>query len=62
MKQNTLSDLKLFFSYFKPHKGLFILDMCCAALIALVELAFPVLTRYTINELLPGNLYKAFFS
>ena len=56
MKQNTLSDLKLFFSYFKPHKGLFILDMCCAALIALVELAFPVLTRYTINELLPGNL------
>ena len=53
--------LPRFLSYFKPHLGLFIGDMCCAAFIAGIDLVFPVLTRYTINKLLPENLYKFFF-
>ena len=31
----------IFLSYYKPHLKLFILDMCCALGIALVDLAFP---------------------
>ena len=50
-----------FLSYFKPHWKLFVLDMLCAVFIAGVDLLFPVITRYTLNELLPSRLYKAFF-
>ena len=37
------SDLRIFLSYFKPHKKLFVLDMVCALTIALIDLAFPYL-------------------
>lgn len=50
-----------FLSYFKPHWKLFVLDMLCAVFIAGVDLLFPVITRYTLNELLPSRLYEAFF-
>ena len=33
-------------SYFKPHKKLFVLDMVCALTIALIDLAFPYLSRW----------------
>ena len=59
--QNT-SLLSIFFSYFKPHKKLFILDMSCAFLIALIDLSFPAITRYSLNELLPVSNYKAFIT
>ena len=52
----------IFLSYYKPHLGLFILDMCCALGIALVDLAFPAASRQALNELLPKNLYAAFFA
>ena len=59
MKQK--STLAVFASYYKPHLGLFVLDMVCALLIALVDLAFPYLSRYSMQELLPEKLYTAFF-
>ena len=37
--------LRIFLSYFKPHRRLFALDMTCAFLIALVDLAFPLVSR-----------------
>ena len=52
----------IFLSYYKPHLGLFILDMCCALGIALVDLAFPWASREAMNSLLPQNLYSAFFT
>ena len=52
----------IFLSYYKPHMKLFILDMCCALGIALVDLAFPWASRTALNELLPQNLFGAFFS
>ena len=52
----------IFLSYYKPHMKLFILDMCCALGIALVDLAFPAASRQALNELLPKNLYAAFFA
>ena len=53
--------LSIFFSYYKPHLSLFILDMACAVCIALVDLVFPYASRRALNELLPKNLYGAFF-
>ena len=60
MKQK--STLAVFASYYKPHLGLFVLDMVCALLIALVDLAFPYLSRYSMQKLLPEKLYTAFFT
>ena len=55
------SYLSIFLSYYKPHLGLFLLDMCCALGISLVDLAFPYPSRMALNELLPQNLFAAFF-
>ena len=60
MKQKGM--LAVFASYYKPHLGLFALDMVCALLIALVDLAFPYLSRYSLQQLLPEKLYAAFFT
>ena len=56
------SALRIFLSYFKPHQGLFILDMVCALIIALIDLAFPYISRWCMYELLPQNAYQMFFS
>jgi len=48
-------------SYYRPHRLLFALDMLCASLIAGVDLVFPMLTKYAIENLLPGRLFRFFF-
>lgn len=48
-----MNRLKRFISYYKPHLGLFSLDMICASLICAVDLAFPLLTQYIVRDLLP---------
>ncbi len=52
----------IFLSYYRPHLRLFILDMVCALGIALVDLAFPAVSREALNTLLPQSLYAAFFT
>ena len=37
--------IREFASYYKPHMRLFVLDMACALLIALVDILFQVITR-----------------
>ena len=56
------SPLVIFLSYFKPHKKLFILDVLCATLIAAIDLAFPLVTRSALYEMLPGKMYQLFFT
>ena len=56
------STLQIFFSYFKPHRKLFIMDMCCALMISLIDLAFPYVSRWCMYELLPQSAYSAFFA
>ena len=51
----------IFLSFFKPHRGLFFLDMVCALFVALVDLSYPVISRKAINTLLPSLQYKTFF-
>ena len=48
--------------YFKPHLRLFALDMFCAVVAAAVDLAFPVVSRHAMYDLLPENAYGAFFA
>ena len=48
-------------AFFKPHMGLFALDMCCAVLAAAIDLAFPLVSRYAMYELLPDKAYRIFF-
>ena len=42
--------IKKFISYYKPHIGLFTLDMLCAVTVALCNLYYPTLARKIINE------------
>ena len=53
--------LKIFLSYYGPHKHLFFLDMFCALVICLIDLAFPYLSRSALNHLLPQQEYRVFF-
>ncbi len=58
-KQGLMS---IFLSYFRPHLGLFALDMACALLISLIDLAFPYVSRMCLYELIPDSRYQAFFT
>ena len=53
-KQGLMS---IFLSYFRPHLGLFALDMACALLISLIDLAFPYVSRMCLYELIPDSRY-----
>ncbi|MCT8139140.1 ABC transporter ATP-binding protein [Anaerobacillus sp. CMMVII] len=48
--------IRRFFSYYKPHKKLFIIDFVCAVFVGLLELGFPLAVAWFIDSLLPeGN-------
>lgn len=47
--------LRRFFSYYRPYKGLFVLDFSCAVIAGLLELAFPMAVSKFIDDLLPGE-------
>jgi ATP-binding cassette, subfamily B, bacterial len=55
------SEFQIFLSYFKPHIGLFLMDMVCALAIALIDLAFPAISRWCMYTLLPQNAWKTFW-
>ena len=50
-----MSLLRQFFSYYAPHKGLFLLDFSCAVAAGLLELGFPMAVKLFVDELLPGQ-------
>lgn len=53
--------LKIFFRYIAGQKKLFIIDMICAVLVAVIDLVFPYVSRSAMNTLLPNKLYETFF-
>lgn len=61
-KDFNRSIFSIFLSYFGAHKKLFILDMFCAFAVAAVDVAFPLVSRYAMYELLPDKLYSTFFA
>ena len=56
------SPLKVFFSYYGPHKKLFTLDIIMALLGVAADLAFPWVTRQALHTLLPDKKFAAFFT
>ncbi len=42
--------LKKFIAYYKPYQGMFYLDMFCALVLSGIDLVFPILVRYLMNE------------
>ena len=54
--------LRIFASYYKPHLAIFLLDMLCALGISLVDLAFPLVSRYAMQHMLPQRLFGLFFA
>ena len=55
------SPLLIFLSYFKNHNKLFAVDILCAMGIAGIDLAFPLVTRSALYDMLPNQMYKTFF-
>ncbi|PXW63553.1 ATP-binding cassette subfamily B protein [Chelatococcus asaccharovorans] len=47
--------LRNFFSYYRPHKGLFALDFSCAVASGLLELGFPLAVKVFVDSLLPSG-------
>ena len=56
------SALQIFFSYFKPHRRLFFMDLACALMISIIDLTFPAVSRWCMYELLPESAYRTFFA
>lgn len=52
--------LREFAAYYKPHMRLFLGDMACALLIALVDVLFPVVTRRVLYTYIPGQMMRTF--
>ncbi|KSV72708.1 multidrug ABC transporter ATP-binding protein [Sinorhizobium sp. Sb3] len=47
--------LKRFFAFYRPYRGLFILDFSCAVLSGLLELGFPIAVKLFVDQLLPSQ-------
>ena len=56
------SPITIFLNYFKNHKGLFAIDVLCAVGIAAIDLMFPLVTRSALYDMLPGQMYRTFFT
>ena len=63
MKKKDFSrhPLRVFFSYFRPHRRLFAIDMGCSLLAAIIDLVFPFVSRRSMTQLLPQGLFRVFF-
>ena len=46
---------RMFLRYFKPHMKLFVIDIICAVMVALIDLAFPLVSRYAMKNMLPNK-------
>ena len=52
--------LREFAAFYKPHMGMFLLDMFCALIIALVDITFPVVTRKVLYDYIPNQALRTF--
>lgn len=54
-----MNKLKKFISYYKPYKGMFFMDMFCALVLSGIDLLFPSLIKYLMDEVYskrPANM------
>ncbi len=50
-----MKNIKYFFSFYKPHLRLFILDLICAFIVAVCNLIYPYITKDIINIYVPNK-------
>ena len=58
----TRRPLRIFLSSFRPPRGLFLLDITCAFFIAVIDLAFPLISRTAMYHWLPEKQFSIFFT
>ena len=46
-----MNTLKRFAAYYKPYKGMFFMDMFCALTLSMIDLIFPLIVRYLLNDI-----------
>lgn len=61
-KDFSRNGLMIFLSYFGPHWKPFAIDMLCSSLVAVIDLIFPIVSRRSMQTLLPEKLFGAFFA
>lgn len=54
--------LKIFAQHYKGHMGLFLLDMICALAVSAVDLLFPYISKKCMEQYLPNEMFRAFFT
>lgn len=52
-QHTTAQIIRRFISYYGPHRRLFYIDTLCALLVSLVDLAFPIILRWTTLDVFP---------
>ena len=61
-KDYSKNGLSVFLSYFRPHWKPFLIDMLCATFVAVIDLIFPIVSRRSMQTLLPERMFSAFFA
>ncbi len=46
-----MNTLEKFISYYKPYKKMFFMDMFCALILSLIDLSFPIIVKYLLNDI-----------
>lgn len=49
----AMKTLKYFLSYYRPYRGMFFMDLFCASVISLVDIAYPLIFNFCVTGLLP---------
>lgn len=50
-----MKTIKKFISYYRPYKGMFFMDMFCALVLSAIDLVFPMIVRYLLNDVYNNN-------
>ena len=56
--KTTRSLVRRFIRYYEPHKKLFAMDMTASLLVSLIGVAYPIITRTMLNDLIPNRNYR----
>ena len=50
-----MKKLKRFFSYYKPHRKMFVIDLICAFTISVCNMFYPMIARNIMNDYVPNQ-------
>jgi ATP-binding cassette subfamily B protein len=53
--------IRVFLTYYRPHRRLLAIDMCCVLVSSFANLLVPAASRSAMRELLPAGKFRAFF-